>query len=29
MDEFDRIFELNDVQTPRGVQMVDHRGERG
>ena len=29
MDEFDRIFERHDVEPPRGVQVIDHRGQRG
>jgi hypothetical protein len=29
MDEFDRIFEADDVERARRIQVIDHRGERG
>ncbi len=29
MDELDRVFERDDVEPARGVQVVDHRRERG
>ena len=29
MDELDRVFERDDVEASRGVQVVDHRRERG